>query len=116
MTFVKGQVANPKGRPKVQQALKWKIQAYFNDAEIEEMVLLLKERIKDPKNISLLQFAVEQIFGRAAQRIEMSGKDGQPIMVLCDPVAYERYKQQNNQNASVSPQSPAISISGPTPV
>lgn len=105
MPFKKGETGNRNGRPKLGTDLRYKINAYFNEKEVAEVMALLKERLKDPKNTSLLQFTVEQLFGKAAQRIEVAGQNGQPIVVVCDPAALSRYKQ----NADVPTPKPKTS-------
>ena len=63
------------GRKPAGASIKRNFQDYFTE---EEVVALVESVKKDPK---LKGFLVEQLFGKAPQRIEMTGKDGEPLVV-----------------------------------
>lgn len=70
------------GRPKGsvnETLLKFQFRTYFTEQEIQKFIIDLKEAAK--KDNQLKKFIAEQIFGKAPQRIEMSGKDGDPIII-----------------------------------
>jgi hypothetical protein len=64
------------GRPKG-SFTRPQIRDYFTDDEVHEMVEMLKTYMVDDMN--LLKFAVEQVFGKAPQQLEIGGIDGEPL-------------------------------------
>ncbi len=79
MAFKKGKSGNAKGRPKG-TTTRPQIRDYFTDADILELVATAKEKAKEG-NDAMLKTLLEQIFGKPAQALEMTGKDGQPIRI-----------------------------------
>ena len=61
------------------EMLKRKIQAHFSDKEVKQLILDAKAMAK--KRPEIMKFLLEQIFGKAPQRVEMSGLDGEPIVL-----------------------------------
>ena len=68
-------------KPGVSKAteIKRKIQEYFSEEDVKEFIELAKEQAKTKPE--LMKFLLEQIFGKAPQRVEVTGEDGQPILI-----------------------------------
>jgi hypothetical protein len=68
-------------KPGVSKAtlLKRRIQDYFNEDEVAKLVELAKRQARTRPE--LMKFLLEQIFGKAPQRVEMTGKDGQALFL-----------------------------------
>jgi hypothetical protein len=80
--MAKGGVRPGSGRkPGVSKAtqIKRKIQEYFSEQDVQEFIALAKEQAKTKPE--LMKFLLEQIFGKAPQRVELTGQDGQPIVI-----------------------------------
>lgn len=57
-----------------------KFQDYFTEEEVKQLIKDLKDAMMgDP---ILAKFVLEQLFGKAPQRVEMSGPEGKPIPLL----------------------------------
>lgn len=69
------------------------------DLEDKDSYYFITTERPDNKAIDSL---IDRVFGKASQKLEVSGKDGQPIVVLCDPIALERF----NKNTNVPPPEP----------
>jgi len=76
-----GKRAGAGRRPGVSKAteLKRKIQEYFSEEEVQQLIDDVKAQSK--KHPELLKFLVEQIFGKAPQRLEVTGEGGKPLVV-----------------------------------
>lgn len=88
------------GRPKgatFATSLKKKFQDYFTPEEVQGLIDSLKIAMVRDSKIKL--FVVEQLFGKAPQRIEMTGNDGQPILIQ---ISEEIAKKNNVLNKSSS--------------
>jgi hypothetical protein len=59
--------------------LKRKIQEFFSDEEVSELVEEVKRQAR--KKPELMKFLLEQLFGKAPQRMELTGKDGKPLFL-----------------------------------
>ena len=59
--------------------LKHSISDHFTEEEVVAFIAELKAAAKTDNRLK--QFLAEQLFGKAPQRIEMSGKDGEPIVL-----------------------------------
>jgi hypothetical protein len=68
-------------KPGVSKAteLKRKIQEYFSEDEVQNLIQEAKEQAKTKPE--LMKFLLEQIFGKAPQQVELTGKDGEPIVI-----------------------------------
>lgn len=60
-------------------ALKRKIQDYFSEKEVRELIAAAK--IQSRSKPEIMKFLLEQIFGKAPQRLELGGKDGGPLVI-----------------------------------
>jgi hypothetical protein len=59
--------------------IKRKFQDYITEEEVKKLVDGVKKRAK--KDPQLAKFVLEQIFGKAPQRMEVTGEGGEPIKV-----------------------------------
>jgi hypothetical protein len=68
-------------KPGVSKAtlLKRRIQDYVSETEVKRLIAIAKAQVETKPE--LLKFLLEQIFGKAPQRMEVSGKDGAPVVV-----------------------------------
>lgn len=68
-------------RPGVSKAtlLKNKIQEHFSETEVKQLIKDAKKMAKTKPEI--MKFLLEQIFGKAPQRIEMTGKNGEILTI-----------------------------------
>lgn len=66
------------GKSKVTE-IKRLFQEHFSDKEVNELMSDLKVLIK--KDPDMLKFTLEQIFGKAPQRMEISGDKSNPIVI-----------------------------------
>lgn len=68
-------------KPGVSKAtqIKRKIQEYFSEEDVKEFIALAKQQAKTKPE--LMKFLLEQIFGKAPQQVELTGKDGEPITI-----------------------------------
>lgn len=68
-------------KPGVSKAteLKRKIQDHFSDDEVKELIEDAKEMARSKPEI--MKFLLEQIFGKAPQQVELTGKDGEAIVI-----------------------------------
>jgi len=59
--------------------LKRRFEDYFTEAEVKDLMADLKNAMaRDPK---LQIFVLEQLFGKAPQRLEVTGRDGSQLVV-----------------------------------
>lgn len=87
MPFKKGQSGNPGGKPKTKPVLL----DYYTPKELKEFIDDLKRTAKTDPVIK--KFVAEQLFGKAAQNINLGGQEDNPVVVdLPDDV-----KQQLDQ-------------------
>jgi hypothetical protein len=75
MVFIKGTSGNPAGRRR-NKAFK----DYWTDKEIEKLIKFIKKQYK--KRPDLLKTIIEQLYGRAAQSINIGGSEDNPIPIL----------------------------------
>lgn len=68
------------GRPKGTYT-RPQIRDYFSSADIRNLVELAKKKAEDGNDM-MLKTLLEYVFGKPAQALEMSGKDGQPIVFM----------------------------------
>jgi len=59
--------------------LKREIQDCFTEQEVQNLIAEAKQMARTKPEI--MKFLLEQIFGKAPQRIEMTGKDGEPLLI-----------------------------------
>lgn len=59
--------------------LKRKFQDYFDEKEVKNIIRLVKEQAKEKPE--LLKLIVEQLFGKAPQRMQITGKDGESLVL-----------------------------------
>lgn len=79
-----GHTLNPGGRPR-----KKKLEDYYSEEELESLILRIKEDALTKGDI--MKLVTEQIFGKAMQPTEVSGKDGEPIKLeISEQVANKR--------------------------
>ena len=79
--FRKGQTGNPHGRPKKTQEeydLEKACKAKTPDA-LAVIEVLMRTADKDSVKLAAAVFIVERAHGKAVQRNELTGKDGDPI-------------------------------------
>ena len=69
--------------------IKRKIREYFTEPQVKELIKEAKVMAK--KNPHMLSFLLEQIFGRAPQRIEMLDKDEKPVILQISKALAVRY-------------------------
>lgn len=55
--------------------------SHFTDKEIKDFIIELKKQALSGKRPYMLQFVVEQLFGKAPQRLEVTGEDGAPLVI-----------------------------------
>jgi hypothetical protein len=89
-----GFTANPKGRPK-----KKTFRDYFSEEEEADLISKVKEVLKDKPEI--LRMAVEQIFGKPKQNVELSGDKNNPIPIL--NVSTNNGNPQDNESQEKNP-------------
>jgi hypothetical protein len=80
--FLPGVSGNPSGRPKGERRLLMEL--YGEDGEkLFRELDRLKQDAKTPVRwkIEINQFLVERLHGRAQQRVEVGGHDGQPVKI-----------------------------------
>jgi len=58
--------------------IKRKIQDHFSDEEVQQ--LIEDAKVMARKRPEVMKFLLEQIFGKAPQRIEMTGEGGGPLV------------------------------------
>lgn len=73
-----GLSGRPKGVSRVTE-LRRRFQDYFTEEEVQDLLDNLKRSMKKDSRLQL--FVVEQLFGKAPQRLEMTGADGGVILV-----------------------------------
>lgn len=69
----------PLGSKNKETSLRKRITEFFNDDEIRNLVDLAKEQAKEKPE--LLKFILEQIFGKAPQRVELTGEGESPLRI-----------------------------------
>ena len=69
----------PKGKKNRETSLRRRIQEFFTEDEIRDLIDTAKKQAREKPE--LLKFLLEQFFGKAPQRVEMTGEDGQPIQI-----------------------------------
>lgn len=57
--------------------IKRQIQDHFSDDEVMQLIKDAKKMAR--KKPEIMKFLLEQIFGKAPQRMELTGEDGEPI-------------------------------------
>lgn len=62
----------------------WSLRAFFTRKEVQDLILRIKEEIKHDNKLKM--FMIEQLFGKAPQRIEMTGADGKDFGVVILPI------------------------------
>lgn len=77
-----GKRAGSGRKPGVSKAtlLKRKIMDFFSDDEVQTLITEAKEMAKTKPE--LMKFLLEQIFGKAPQRLELTGADGEALKLL----------------------------------
>ncbi len=55
------------------------IQDYITEAELLAMIEIAKKQAATRPE--LMKFLLEQVFGKAPQRVEMTGKDGEALVI-----------------------------------
>lgn len=58
---------------------KRRIEEYFDERDVRELVAYLKSQMTKEPKIAIV--VMEQLFGKAPQRLEMTGKDGKPFII-----------------------------------
>tara|TARA_R100000750_G_C2275713_1_gene69230 strand:+ start:126 stop:377 length:252 start_codon:yes stop_codon:yes gene_type:complete len=79
MAFKKGQSGNPSGRTKG-SLTRPRLKDNITKKEIRDLVSTAKEKANHG-DVKLLIFILEQIYGKAPQSVEVSGKDGAPMLI-----------------------------------
>lgn len=69
----------PKGSVSDATIMRRRIHDHFTETEVRELIADCKAMAK--KKPEIMKFLMEQLFGRAPQRIEVSGNDGGPLIV-----------------------------------
>lgn len=67
------------GRKPGMSLLKRAILQHFSEDEVKKLIKDAKQMAR--KRPEIMKFLLEQIFGRAPQQVELSGKDGEPIRI-----------------------------------
>jgi hypothetical protein len=78
--MAKGGKREGAGRPRLEESMKFKLQSYFTEQEVEDFVARFKVQAK--KNPIVLGKLIEQLFGKAPQRMEVVGDPEKPIPLL----------------------------------
>jgi len=66
------------GSSKITQ-IKRSFHTYFTEQEVKDLVLLLKKQA--PQSLDALKYALDQLFDRPAQRMQISGHEGEAIKI-----------------------------------
>lgn len=82
----------PKGVSKT-TLIKRNFQDYYDEDDIAELIATIKKQALEKPEI--MKFAAEQLFGKAPQRVELSGKNGSKILVEIS----REIAEKNNLNA-----------------
>lgn len=83
--------------------LKYKrdISNYFTEAEVIEYISMLKERAVDDNK--LLALVIEQLFGKAPQRMELTGADGEKLTIeISEVIAKKRNLNDTNERTDTN--------------
>jgi hypothetical protein len=86
---VKNKTNNPNGRPKG-TSNKLRVTDFFNGAERDELIanaklLAFGDPLNDIKpDKDMIKFCWEQLFGKATQRTELTGLDGEGLKIFFD--------------------------------
>jgi hypothetical protein len=87
MEPVKNKTNNPNGRPKG-TTNKLRVTDFFNGAERDRLVVEAKMLAfgdgESKPDKDMIKFLFEQLFGKATQRNEISGADGELLRVIFD--------------------------------
>jgi hypothetical protein len=87
MESVKNKTNNPNGRPKG-TTNKLRVTDFFNGSERDRLVVEAKMLAfgdgESKPDKDMIKFLFEQLFGKATQRNEISGADGELLRVIFD--------------------------------
>lgn len=95
---VKNKTNNPNGRPKG-STNKLRVTDFFSGEERDQLVMEAKLLAFGDGNSKpdkdMLKFLMEQLFGKATQRQEHSGADGQPLVLSLAETIVNKYVTQS---------------------
>lgn len=80
---VKNKTNNPNGRPKG-TGNKLRVTDFFNGDERDQLIAAAKEKAFIDKDKEMIKFCWEQLFGKATQRTELTGAEGEALQILFD--------------------------------
>lgn len=78
--------------------IKRAFQDYFSEDEVIELIKIAKEMAK--KKPEIMKFVLEQTFGKAPQRVELTGKDGESLVVHLSKEIAEKHGIRSNEEKS----------------
>lgn len=91
---VKNKTNNPNGRPKGTRN-KLRVTDFFSGAERDQLVMEAKLLAFGDGNSKpdkdMVKFLMEQLFGKATQRQEHTGEDGQPLVLSLAETIVKKY-------------------------
>lgn len=91
-----GNTLNPGGRPR-----KKKLEDYFSEEEKEDLILRLKQEIKEgTRPTEMIKLVIEQIFGKPKQGLDVTS-NGETIFQITPEIAT---KNGINDNSTRSPE------------
>lgn len=70
-----------------------RISDYLTKSQVDTLVLKAYEMAENG-NETMLKFVLEQNFGKAPQAMEVSGKDGQSLVITFDEAFKQRYEEK----------------------
>ena len=83
--FVKNKTNNPNGRPKG-TGNKLRVTDFFNGDERDQLIQAAKQKALVDGDKDMIKFCWEQLFGKATQRTELTGADGEALQIVFDEV------------------------------
>lgn len=87
--FAKGQSGNPGGRPKLPEEIKEIARASSGDA-FKRVVELMDSADDERVQLAAAKEVLDRAFGKPAQAMEVSGKEGGPLAAILQIVRKEK--------------------------
>ena len=80
---VKNTTNNPNGRPKGTKN-KLRVTDFFNSDERDQLIAAAKQKALVDGDKEMIKFCWEQLFGKATQRTELTGAEGEVLQIVFD--------------------------------